>query len=313
MVSILMNVTTSKTPLPFEQATLGETVSSLPPEPFEKPATLNDEPLVVIEPTRSWVAIDLRDLWAYRELLYFLMWRDVKVRYKQTLLGVVWVILQPLLTTLIFTIFLGKLARVPSDGIPYPLFVYAAMLPWTFFASAVTSCSSSLVGNANLITKIYFPRLLMPAAAVAARILDFGIAFIILIGLMLYYRVAVSWMLLLLPLLVALIVLLALGFGIWVAALNVKYRDVGVMLPVGLQLWMFLSPVVYPSSIVPGRYLWLYQLNPLVGILDGFRASLLGREINWPALALSTVFTFALLIYSAYAFRRMEKTFADVV
>jgi len=308
-----MNVTTGKIPLTLKQATLGETVSSLPPTPLEKPSIVSDEPIVVIEPTKSWVAIGLRDLWAYRELLYFLMWRDLKVRYKQTTLGIVWVVLQPLLTTLVFTIFLGKLARVPSDGIPYPLFVYAAMLPWTFFSSAVTNCSISLVGNANLITKIYFPRLLMPAAAVAARTVDFGIAFIILIGLMIYYGAVITTTLLLLPLLVVLVVLLTLGFGIWVAGLNVKYRDVGVMLPVGLQLWMFTSPVVYPSSLVPPKYQWLYHLNPMAGILDGFRSSLFGREINWRALAVSTVFTFALLVYSAYAFRRMEKSFADVV
>jgi lipopolysaccharide transport system permease protein len=308
-----MNVTTGKTPLRLEQATLGETVSSLPAKPLDKPSIVSDEPLVVIEPTRSWVAINLRDLWAYRELLYFLTWRDVKVRYKQTALGVVWVVLQPLLSTIVFTVFLGKLARVPSDGIPYPLFVYAAMLPWTFFSSAVTNCSNSLVGNANLITKIYFPRLLMPAAPVAARMVDFGIAFIILIGLMIYYGAVITKTLLLLPLLVVLIVILALGFGIWVAGLNVKYRDVGVMLPVGLQLWMFASPVVYPSSLVPAKYKSLYNLNPLVGILDGFRSSLFGLEINWRALAISTLFIFALLVYSAYTFRRMERGFADVV
>jgi len=308
-----MNVTTGKTPLTLEQATLGETVSSLPQKPLDKPSTVTDEPLVVIEPTRSWVAIDLRDLWAYRELLYFLTWRDVKVRYKQTALGIVWVVLQPLLSTLIFTIFLGKLARVPSDGLPYPLFVFAAMLPWTFLSSAVTSCSTSLVGNANLITKIYFPRLLMPAASVAARMLDFGIAFIILIALMIYYGAAITTTILLLPLLVILVVLLALGLGIWVAGLNVKYRDVGVMLPVGLQLWMFASPVVYPSSLVPAKYRWLYNLNPLAGILDGFRSALFAGEINWLALGISTIFIFALLVYSAYAFRRMEKGFADVI
>jgi len=308
-----MNVTTGKTPLPLEQATLEETVSSLPQISLDKSSIVSDEPIVVIEPTRSWVAINLRDLWAYRELLYFLMWRDVKVRYKQTTLGIVWVVLQPLLTTLVFTIFLGKLARVPSDGIPYPLFVYAAMLPWTFFSSAVTNCSVSLVGNANLITKIYFPRLLMPAAAVGARTVDFGIAFVILIGLMIYYGVAITKTLLLLPALVVLVILLALGLGIWVAGLNVKYRDVGVMLPVALQLWMFASPVVYPSSLVPAKYQWLYHLNPLAGILDGFRAALFGQQINWTALGIATLFILALLIYAAYAFRRMEKNFADVV
>jgi homopolymeric O-antigen transport system permease protein len=235
------------------------------------------------------------------------------VRYKQSVLGITWVILQPLLTTVIFTIFLGKLARVPSDNIPYPIFVYAALLPWTFFSSAITSSGNSLVGSANLITKVYFPRLIIPGAAVGARLVDFGIAFIILIGLMVYYHIALTNAVLLLPVLVVLVALLALGFGMWTSALNVKYRDVGVALPVLIQLWMFASPVVYPSSIVPAKYQWLYNLNPMVGILDGFRAALFGREINWRALGISTVFTLLLLVYSSYSFRRMEKDFADIV
>ena len=309
-----MNVTTGKTPLPLEQATLEETVSSLPQISLDKSSIVSDEPVVVIEPTRSWVAINLRDLWAYRELLYFLMWRDVKVRYKQTTLGIVWVVLQPLLTTLVFTIFLGKLARVPSDGIPYPLFVYAAMLPWTFFSSAVTNCSVSLVGNANLITKIYFPRLLMPAAAVGARTVDFGIAFVILIGLMIYYGVAITKTLLLLPALVVLVVLLALGLGIWVAGLNVKYRDVGHAIPFLIQIWMFVSPVAYPVSLVPERWRFLYGLNPMAGVIEGFRWALLGQKAPDTLVMTASLAVFSMLVFAGLMyFRQMERQFADVI
>jgi len=308
-----MNLTTDKTPLTLERGTVGNTARDLQKKPLDESFFAADQPLVVIDPTKSSVVFGLRDFWAYRELLYFLMWRDVKVRYKQTALGVVWVILQPLLTTLIFTIFLGKLARVPSDGLPYPLFVYAAMLPWTFFSSSVTGSSTSLVGNANLITKIYFPRMLLPAAAVGARTVDFSIAFVILIGLMVYYGVVITKNLLLLPLLIVLVIMLAFGFGMWVSALNVKYRDIGVMLPVALQLWMFMSPIVYPSSLVPAKYQWLYNLNPLTGILEGYRSVLFGQALNWSALVTAGIFSLAILVYSAYAFRRMEISFADVV
>jgi len=294
----------------MESVVLSESASAARPK-AEPP--LPDEPLVVIKPSGSWVNLGLRDLWAYRELLYFLIWRDVKVRYKQAVLGILWVVLQPLLTTLILTIFLGKFARVPSDGLPYPVFVYAGLLPWTFFAAALTSSGNSLVGNSNLITKIYFPRMIIPAAAVGARLVDFGIGFLNLIGLMIYYRVGVAKSIVVLPLVVVLITLLALAVGMWATALNVKYRDVGVMLPVLIQLWMFASPVMYPSSIVPARLQWIYKLNPTTGILDGFRSALFGRGIDWTALGISTGFTIGLLVYSAYAFRRMEKSFADVV
>ena len=274
---------------------------------------LPDEPLVTIQPRTSWAALDVRDLWNYRELLYFLAWRDVKVRYKQTALGVGWVVIQPLLTTLVFTIFLGRVVRVPSDDIPYPLFVYAGLLPWTFFNSAITSSSSSLVSNAHLITKIYFPRSLIPISAVAARLLDFAISFAVLIGLMVYYRVGVTWGVLMLPVLVALISLFALDIGMTASALNVKYRDVGVMMPLLLQLWMFASPVVYPVSALPANWQRLYSLNPMVGIIEGFRAALLGRGFDWTALAVSAAFTLALLVYAAFLFRRMETHFADIV
>ena len=212
---------------------------------------LPDQPLISIRPSRTWVALNLRDLWAYRELLFFLTWRDVQVRYKQTVLGVAWAIIQPLATMLIFTLFFGKLAGMPSEDIPYPLFAYAGLLPWTFFSNAVTSSGNSLVGSSNLITKVYFPRMIIPGAAVGAGLVDFAIAFALLAGLMAYYHVAVTWSILMLPVLVALTTLLALGVGMWMSALNVKYRDIRYALPFLIQLWMFASPIIYPASIVP--------------------------------------------------------------
>lgn len=274
---------------------------------------LPDEPLVTIEPSKSWASLNLRDLWTSRELLYFLIWRDVKVRYKQTIFGVAWVIMQPLLMTLIFTIFLGKLVRVPSNDIPYALLVLTGLLPWTFLSSAITGSSNSLVGNAHLITKIYFPRMIIPLAAVGARLFDFAISFVILFVLMTYYGFGVTSKILMLPVMVLLIAMLAIGVGMITSALNVKYRDVGVAIPVLIQLWMFASPIVYPLSLVPERWQKLYAFNPLTGIITGFRASLLGEDFQWTALAISAAVTVCLLIYGAFLFRRMEKYFADIV
>jgi lipopolysaccharide transport system permease protein len=276
------------------------------------PPPLPDEPLVVIEQSSGWAPVRFGDLWTYRELLYFLIWRDLKVRYKQAALGLAWVIMQPLLVTIIFTVFLGMLARVPSDDFPYPLFVYAGLLPWTFFSNAVVGSGNSIVGNANLITKVYFPRVIIPAAAIGARLVDLGVAFVILVGMMLYYRVGVTWSILMLPVLVVMLTLFSLGLGLVTSALNVKYRDVGIVLPVMIQLWMFVSPVVYSSTLVPARWQTLYSLNPLAGMLEGFRAALLGRPFNWSALAVSAAVTVALLVYSVYMFRRVEKSFADL-
>lgn len=271
-------------------------------------------PLVVIEPGKSWVPINLRDLWSYRELLYFLTWRDVKVRYKQTLLGAAWAILQPLLATLVFTLFFGVLAGVHSDGVPYPIFVFAGLLPWTYFSNAVTQSSNSLVGNANLITKVYFPRLIVPAASVSAGLVDFVIAFLILIGMMIFYGIGATWSILMLPVLILMLTLLALGVGMWLSALNVKYRDIRYVLPFLIQIWMFASPVIYPPTLVPEKWRWALALNPLTGIINGFRASIFGHQnFNWTELAISASITIALLIYAAYAFRHMEKTFADIV
>jgi lipopolysaccharide transport system permease protein len=284
------------------------------PAPHTPPQNhLPDEPLVTIQPSRSWSALNLRELWAYRELLYFLVWRDVKVRYKQTALGVAWVVMQPLLTTVIFTLFLGRMVGVPSDGVPYPLFLYAGMLPWTFFTGAITFSSNSLVGNSHLITKVYFPRALIPAAAVAARLLDFAVGFAVLVFLMAWYRVGLTPNILMLPVCVLLVMLFSLGLGMAASAVNVKYRDVGVIVPFVLQLWMFAAPVVYPVSLVPEGWRRLYALDPLVGIIEGFRSSLFGRAFDWVSLATSAAITLALLVYASFFFRRVQTQFADIV
>lgn len=273
---------------------------------------LPDEPLVVLEPSKKWVSLNLKDIWRYRELLFFLTWRDVKVRYKQTLLGVAWAVLQPLLTMIIFTLFFGRLAGIKSD-VPYPLFAYAGLLPWTFFANAVSSSGNSLVGSANLITKIYFPRMIIPGAAVAAGFVDFALAFLLLIGMMIYYGVHPGWSILWLPVLLALMTLLALGVGMWMSALNVKYRDIRYALPFLIQLWMFISAVIYPTSLVQGKLKIALQLNPVAGLIENFRAVLFGGEIHWTTLGIAALITFVVLAYAAYSFRRMERTFADIV
>ena len=275
---------------------------------------LPDEPLVRIRPGATRRLLDLHDLGPYRELLYFLTWRDVKVRYKQAFLGMAWVVVQPVLMTVIFTVFLGVLARVPSERrVPYPLFAYVGLLPWTFFSSAIQSSATSVVNNTHLITKVYFPRLIVPAAAVAARLVDFGVGFVVLIGLMILYGVTPTWHAAALPLLILLTVLLALGVGLSISALNVKYRDVGIIVPVAVQLWMFVSPVLYPTSLVPERWHSLYALNPLVGIIDGFRAAIFGRPFDWCALLSSTVITALVVVQGLYLFRRTEMSFADAI
>lgn len=277
------------------------------------PIALPDEPLVVIRPSQSWAPLNLRDLWNYHELLFFLTWRDVKVRYKQTALGVAWAVLQPLCTMLIFTLFFGRLAGIPSEGVPYSLFAFAGLLLWTFFANAVTNSGNSLVGSANLISKVYFPRMIVPGAAVGAGLVDLVIGFGLLVALMLYHGVAPGWSALLLPVPVVLVTLLALGVGLWMSALNVKYRDVRYALPFLVQLWMFASPIIYPASLVPEKWRWVLALNPMTGILEGFRASLFGRPVDPLSLGLSAVLTLAILVGAAYDFRRVERTFADIV
>ncbi len=254
------------------------------------------------------------DLWRYRELLYFLTWRDVKVRYKQTLLGAAWAILQPLLTMLIFTFLFGRLAGIKSDDIPYPAFSYAGLLIWIFFSNAVTNSGNSLVGSANLITKIYFPRMIVPAAAVAAGLVDLGLAFILQIVLMLYYRLPITPGLLMIPVLVLMVTALAFAIGTWFSALNVKYRDIRYAIPFLMQLWMFASPVIYPLNMLPRKWQWVLTLNPLTGIIQNFRIALFGNQsFNWTALGVSAVITLVLLTYSLFSFRRMERYFADIV
>lgn len=299
----------------LEPVTTDETNTATKPEAADhSQQSPPDEPLIIIEPSKSWVAINLRDLWVYRELLYFLTWRDVKVRYKQTVLGAAWAIIQPLFAMIIFTLFFGRLAGIASDGIPYPLFAYLGLLPWTFLSGAINNSSASLIGgDSRLITKVYFPRMIIPCATVSAGLIDLLIASVILVGMLFYYKVAITVSLLVLPLIVVLLTLLAIGIGMWMSALNVKYRDVRYALPFFIQLWMFASPIIYPASLIPQKWRWLYDLNPLVGLIEGFRASFLGKEINWSALTVSTVLTLIILISSAYAFRRLEKSFADIL
>lgn len=274
---------------------------------------LPERPLVTIEPPAAWELIDLRELWRNRELLYLLTWRDIKVRYKQTVLGVAWVLLQPLMMTLVFSVILGVLARVPSGGVPYPLLVYVGLLPWTFFSAALSASGLSIVGNSHLITKVYFPRLLVPISAVTARLLDFAIGFAILAGMMVYYRVALTVNVLILPIPILLVVVLATGLGIFVSAINVKYRDVGFILPVLIQIWMYVSPVLYSSELIPYKWRRIYALNPLVGIVEGFRSAVLGSTINWFAIGVSTVTSVFFLVTALLIFRRIEKSFADII
>jgi len=298
------------------KATLEEVADSLNQRTIEHSAHPHNPmapPTVVIEARTGWVPINLRDLWAYRELMYFLVWRDLKVRYKQTALGMIWVVLQPLLMTVIFTIFLGRIIRVPSNGTPYPLFAYAGLMLWTFFSGSVSVTGNCLVGNAHLITKVYFPRLLIPIASIVARVVDFGVALIILVGLMIFYRMPFTPYFLLIPLMILMLAVLALGFGMWTSAVNVKYRDVSLALPVLIQLWMFASPIVYPLSIVPVKYQLLYSLNPLVGLVEGFRSLLFASPFNWQSFVISVVISLILLVYAAYSFQSREKTFADIV
>jgi len=270
--------------------------------------------VTVIEPSRGWVSLRLRALWRSRELLYFLIWRDVKVRYKQTLLGAAWAILQPLLTMVVFSIFFGKLARMPSDGVPYPLFAYVALVPWTFFANGLILSSGSLVSNQTLLRKVYFPRLVIPISAVASGLIDFGIAFVVLLGLAARYGVTPTSHMLWLPALVLLALVTALGVGLWFSALNVLYRDIQYVVPFLVQVWLYATPIVYPSSLVPERWRTLYALNPMVGVVEGFRWALLGTgTAPGPMILASAAAALMLMIGGLFFFRRMEKSFSDVV
>lgn len=269
---------------------------------------------MVIAPSRGWRALDIKELWAFRDLLYFLTWRDVSVRYKQTFLGAAWAILQPLLTMVVFSLFFGKLAGMPSDGLPYPLFSFAALVPWSFFASGLTQSSNSLVGSANLIRKVYFPRLVVPLASVLSGTVDFAIAFLVLVAMMVFYGTLPSAAVLALPLFFLLAFITAVGAGLWLSALNVEYRDVRHAVPFLAQLWLFATPIAYPSSLIQEPWRWVYGLNPMVGVVEGFRWSLLGIGQPPGALFLASALAALFLLASgAYTFRRMERTFADVV
>jgi lipopolysaccharide transport system permease protein len=270
---------------------------------------------VRVEPSRGWAALRLGDLWAYRELVYFLTWRDVKVRYKQTVLGAAWAILQPVLTMLIFSLFFGKLARVPSDGIPYPLFSLAGLVPWTFFSNGLTQASNSLVGNANLITKVYFPRLVAPLATVLAGVIDVVLACGVLLVMMAIYRVAPSPQIVWLPLVLLLVVVVALGTGLWLSAMNVQFRDVRYAVPFLAQLWLFATPIAYPSSLLRQPWRTLYAINPMVGAVEAFRWCVFNGSAPPPVAqaVVSTSVAVIVLVTGAMYFRRMERTFADIV
>lgn len=272
---------------------------------------------LVIESVSGWKPLDPHDLWRYRELFYFLTWRDVKVRYKQTSLGAAWAVLQPLGNMILFTLLFGRLAKLPSDGIPYPLFAYAGLLPWTFFANAVGSSGNSLVGSSHLITKVYFPRMIIPASAILAGLVDLGISFVVMAALMVWYGVPVSGSILMLPILVLLTAILALGVGMWLSALHVRYRDIRYLIPFLIQFWMFATPVIYPASLMPERYRMIYFLNPMSGLIEAYRVALLGgvngAKFNLVTLGMAGGLAILMLIYATYHFRRMEKTFADIV
>jgi lipopolysaccharide transport system permease protein len=270
--------------------------------------------IIVEAPKGRWPALRLGDVWEYRELLYFLTWRDVKVRYKQTILGAAWAVIQPLFTMVVFSIFFGKLAKVPSDGVPYPIFAYAALVPWSFFASGLTSAADSLVSNARLVTKVYFPRLTIPIAAVVSGLVDFAIALSVLFVLMAIYGRAPSINALWLPVFVLMAMATATGVGLWLSAFNAKYRDVRYTLPFIVQAWLFITPVAYPSSLLDEPWRTVYGLNPMVGVVEGFRWGLLGTDTPPDTMALvSVAAAFVVLVTGAFYFRKLESTFADVV
>jgi lipopolysaccharide transport system permease protein len=271
-------------------------------------------PITIVEPSSGWTSLRLRHLWEYRELLYFLTWRDIKVRYKQTALGAAWAVIQPFFTMVVFSLFFGRLAKVPSDGIPYPIFSYAALVPWTFFAQGLNQSSNSLVGNAHLISKVYFPRLVIPISSVLSGLVDFGIAFVVLLGMMVFYGIYPTGAVVYLPALLLLALVTCLGVGMWLSAINVKYRDVRYTVGFITQFWLFATPIAYPSSLLSAPWRTLYAINPMVGVVEGFRWALLGSQTApGPMVIVSSLVAIALLISGVFYFRRMEKTFADVV
>ncbi len=293
----------------MQETTIETTTAPLMPAASAAPTVR-----LVIEPAHGWVSLNLREVWEYRELLVFLAWRDVAVRYKQTLLGGAWAILQPFTAMIVFSVVFGQFAHLPSDGLPYPIFAYTALLPWNFFSGALSRASTSLVSSANLITKVYFPRVIVPLAAAAGAAVDFAVAFLMLIAMMIFFGIAPSWRIVLLPVFLLVAFITALGVGLWVSALNVRYRDMGYLIPFAVQVWLYASPVAYSSSIVPEQWRLLYGLNPMAGVIEGFRWALLGTQ--WepgPLIGVSLVVIALLLVSGLVFFQRMEETFADVV
>jgi lipopolysaccharide transport system permease protein len=272
-----------------------------------------EPPVVVIKPTRGWRVLNWRELWEYRELLYFFIWRDIKVRYKQTVLGAAWAIIQPFFTMVVFSLFFGHLARLPSDGLPYPIFYYTALLPWMYFANALSSVTNTIVENQRVITKVYFPRIILPVSVVFSGLVDFGIAFTVLLGMMLFYKTFPTVAILTMPLFLLLAVVTALGVGLWLAALNAIYRDVRHVVPFLIQFWMFASPVAYSSSLIPEKWRVLYGLNPMAGVIEGFRWAVLGQGHPPALLGVSVAAVLLVLAGGLLYFRKMEGTVADVV
>lgn len=271
-------------------------------------------PVLRIEPLRGRASLKLWELWEYRELLYFLLWRDIKVRYKQTVIGAAWAVVQPLMTMIVFTVIFSNFAKMPSDGLPYPIFAYTALLPWNLFANALNRCSGSMVSEAHLITKVYFPRLIVPLSAAVSGIIEFAIAFVVLLGMMVWFDIAPTWGAIALPIFLLLALFTALAVGLWLSALNVRYRDVAYAVPFLIQIWMYASPVVYPVSVVPANWRLLYSLNPMSGVIEGFRWALLGKESpDFAVIAMSAVVVAVLLWGGLAYFKRMERTFADMV
>lgn len=288
------------------EAPVSESVSHRP--------AADSEFVVHIQPKSSWASLKLGELWRYRELLYFFVWRDLKVRYKQTILGAAWAILQPFLTMVVFSIFFGRLAQVPSDDLPYPVFAYSALVPWTFFANGLTQATNSIVSNAGMVKKTYFPRLTLPVATVMAGLVDFALALAVLIGMMFFFHIVPTNNIIWLPLLLLLALVTSMGASLWFAALNVQFRDVRYIVPFLVQFWLFLTPIAYPSSIVPEQWRLIYSLNPMVGVVEGFRWALLGTDTTpGPIIIVSSIVALLLLAGGAIYFRRMESSFADIV
>jgi lipopolysaccharide transport system permease protein len=280
----------------------------------ENALDFGDLPVTYIRPSRGWISLNLRELWEYRELAYFLIWRDIKVRYKQTVLGAAWAILQPLFTMVVFSVFFGRLAGIPSDGVPYPIFSFAALVPWQFFANGLNNSSNSLVGSSNLIKKVFFPRLIIPISAVLSGIVDFILAFIVLLFMMAFFSILPTKNVIWLPLLLLLALITSLGFGLWFSALNVQFRDIRYAVPFMIQAWLFITPIAYPSSLLNEPWQTLYAINPMAGVVEGFRWALLDTDTQPGSMVfVSAIVAIAVFVGGLYYFRRMEKTFADVV